>query len=305
MHSSKTKFTLFIGVLYLVAYIVAAACAWVYTPAIGADLQSLGVSELKARMFIFDVVATVVIYACSVIWRNSSIYDPYWSLTPMVMSVWMFADAGVFAHLDCPSSWYKLALLLVFNLWGLRLTLNWLAVTSGMDYEDWRYRMYRSENPTPVWQFLNFTGIHMMPTLMVFAGMLPLFGVLEAERVGVAIVPGLCVILCGILLEHFADTAMHRFLAETEGMERRAVCRTGLWRYSRHPNYLGEITVWVGVLLCMLPYNPQRWYWCVGALVMMFLFNVISIPMMEKRQVARRPDYKRYQQETSRLLLWF
>lgn len=301
----KSKFILLISGLYAIAFLCAAACTMGINVSISSDLQNIGVSELMVKMFIFDIAATIVIFACSVLWKNSSIYDPYWSLTPMVMSVWMFADAGVFSHLYDPSSWYKLALLVVFNLWGFRLTLNWLAVTSGLDYEDWRYRMYRENNAAPVWQFLNFTGIHMMPTLMVFAGMLPLFGVLEVEKVGMSIIPGLCVMLCGILLEHFADTAMHKFLSDTVGLEHRTVCRRGLWRYSRHPNYLGEITVWVGVLFCMLPYNSGRWYWCVGAFVMVFLFNVISIPMMEKRQVERRPDYKHYQQETSRLLLWF
>lgn len=244
------------------------------------------------KLFAFDAVATVVTFVFSVALKNSSVYDAYWSLTPMVMSVWLFAELKAFSVM-------QLLFLAVFNIWSLRLTVNWIIVFTDFSYEDWRYRKFREETPKIFWPIVNFWGIHMMPTLVVFAGMLPLFEIAK-NPMDLRALPGIIIILCGIALECFADRQMHAFLAE---VKEKKTCRNGLWNYSRHPNYLGEITVWVGVYLTMLPFAPQYWYYGIGALSVAILFNVVSIPLMEKRQAARRADYEEYRKTTSRLLV--
>lgn len=250
------------------------------------------IDSLFWRFFVFDLAATVVAFVFSVLLRNSSVYDAYWSLTPMVMSIRMFLGERAF-------SVWQILFLTAFNLWSARLTLNWITVFTDFSYEDWRYRKFRDENPPALWQFINFTGIHMVPTLVVFAGMLPLFE-LSRRPLGVLSLPGILLILCGVALEFFADRQMHAFLADAGGM---TVCRRGLWNYSRHPNYLGEITVWVGTYFAMLPYAPEKWYYAIGPVAVAVLFNVVSIPLAEKRQLSRRPDYADYRLSTSRLLI--
>lgn len=265
--------------MYVVAYVVGAVCC-------------LPIENLMLQMLVFDVVATIVIYICSVIWRNSSIYDAYWSVMPMLLSIWVAAVSG-------PLTIWHWLLLICFNLWGLRLTLNWVSCTTGLDWEDWRYRKFRDENGPVMWQFLNFTGIHMMPTLIVFAGFLPMFPIFRLPLSAWSLV-GDALILAGTALEYFADRQMAEFLNITK---EKTVCRNGLWRYSRHPNYLGEITVWWGVFIVLASYSPMLYYYAFGAVAMILLFNVVSIPMMEKRQLARRPDYAEYRRTTSRLLV--
>lgn len=268
-----------ITLIYLLAYAVGFAAGF-------------AIPQTVLRWFVFDVAATVVTFAFSVALRNSSVYDAYWSLTPMVMSVWLFIESRAF-------SVWQILFLLVFNLWSARLTGNWITVFTDFSYEDWRYRKFRDENSPAMWQFLNFTGIHMVPTLVVFAGMLPLFEI-AARPMNALCLPGIALILCGVALEFFADRQMHAFLKEqTHG----TVCRRGLWNYSRHPNYLGEITVWVGVFAAMLPFAPEKWFYGIGAVSVAVLFNAVSIPMMEKRQLSRRPDYAEYRRTTSRLLV--
>ncbi len=252
----------------------------------------LFVKETMLKFFVFDTVATIVTFIFSVILKNSSVYDAYWSLTPMVMSIWLFIAEKSF-------SVYQLLFLVVFNIWSLRLTLNWVSVFTDFSYEDWRYRKYRGETPRLFWPLVDFFGIHYMPTLIVFAGMLPLFEIAK-NPLGPLSLIGLFVILFGVGLEFFADRAMHAFLADKKGM---TVCRRGLWNYSRHPNYLGEICVWLGVFLTMLPYALSRWYFAVGFVSVAVMFNIISIPLMEKRQLSRRPEYAGYKKQTSRLLL--
>lgn len=265
--------------IYLLAY------------AVGIALSRLVSGEI-ARYAVFDAAATVVVFVFSVLLGNSSVYDPYWSLTPMLMALCLFVSR------EALSVWH-LVFLGAFLLWGLRLTWNWCTVFTDFSYEDWRYRMYRSTSSRLMWPVINFWGIHMVPTIVVFAGMLPLFA-LTGGKADARILPGTALVLAGTALEFFADRAMHAFLRS--GAAGRT-CRAGLWRYSRHPNYLGEMTVWVGTAAAMLPLAPEKWYLAAGALPVIALFNAVSVPLMEKRQRTRRADYADYCRETSRLLL--
>lgn len=255
-------------------------------------LSCMSIEGVLLKLFVFDVTATVVTFIFSVIFKNSSVYDAYWSLTPMVMAIWLFVVEKALGI-------WQILFLIVFLLWSLRLTLNWVTVFTDFSYEDWRYRKYREETPKFFWPIVNFFGIHLMPTLVVFAGMLPLFVIVKIT-LSWMVIPGILIMLFGIALEYFADRQMHAFLKSgTHG----TVCEAGLWKYSRHPNYLGEISFWVGVYLTMLPFDMTYWYYGIGCLSVGILFNVVSVPLMEKRQCSRRPEYRDYQKRTGRLLL--
>lgn len=250
------------------------------------------VSGSMLKLFVFDAVATVVTFIFSVLFKNSSVYDAYWSLTPLVMVLWLFEmhnSAGI----------YQLLFLAAFCLWAVRLTFNWCVVFTDFSYEDWRYKKYRNSTNKFTWPIVNFFGIHFMPTLVVFAGMTPIFVIADNELNALSLI-GIVVLLTGVALEFFADRQMHAFLAENHG---RIACRKGLWKHSRHPNYLGEITVWLGTYLTMVLCVPEYWYYGIGFVSIAILFNVVSIPLMEKRQIERRADYAEYRNETSRLLL--
>lgn len=244
------------------------------------------------KLFVFDTVATIVVFIFSVIFRNSSVYDAYWSVAPMVMAIWLFAVERV-------SGIMQIIFLAVFLIWGLRLTINWIVVFTDFSYEDWRYKKFRDQTPRIFWPIVNFFGIHYMPTLVVFAGMLPLL-IIVNEKMDIRAIPGILIMLFGICLEFFADRQMHAFLNSDRSGE---VCNIGLWKYTRHPNYLGEISFWMGVYITMLPFSLQYWYYGLGALAVAILFNVVSIPLMEKRQLTRRPKYVEYKECTSRLII--
>lgn len=147
---------------------------------------------MTLRLFVFDIVATCVIFAFSVICRNSSVYDAYWSATPIVMILWLF-------HEEAAHQPIQLLFLVAFLLWAVRLTLNWCEVFTDFSYEDWRYRKYRQDTPKFLWPFVNFFGIHFMPTLVVFAGMLPAF-VIAKTNVTFFAFPGIMIMICGVCL---------------------------------------------------------------------------------------------------------
>lgn len=275
----KTKHLLLILMIYILAFIVGLiGCQWV--------------KDTIVRFFVFDLIATVVTFIFSVILHNSSVYDAYWSFTPMIMVIWLFVEYKAF-------SIFQVIFLAAFLIWSIRLTINWISVFSDFSYEDWRYRKFRDETSKALWPVVNFFGIHFMPTLFVFCGMLPVFEIVKSP-LGMKSLPGICVIILGILLEFFADRQMHAFLKSRDNM---SVCQDGLWRVSRHPNYLGEILIWVGVYFTMIPYALEKWYYAIGFILMILMFNIISIPLAEKRQLLRRPEYEEYREKTSRLLI--
>ena len=107
--------------------------------------------------------------------------------------------------------------------------------------------------------------------------------------------------LLAVLLELVADEQMRAFSSKRTGRS----CDVGLWAYSRHPNYLGEILFWVAQYIFALGADAKAYWWTfVGPVVIATSMILASIPLMEKRQLARRADYAEYQARTSMLLLW-
>ena len=139
---------------------------------------------------------------------------------------------------------------------------------------------------------VSFAGLHMMPTLMVFAGCLALwpalvtgtqpFGALDVLATGVT--------AGAILLEATADQQLRRFRRSQPPAS--AILDSGVWAYCRHPNYLGEIGLWWGLFLFALAAEPSAWWAGSGALAITLLFRFISLKLVDDRMLARRPDYK-------------
>ena len=116
------------------------------------------------KLLIADIAATVITFIFSVIFKNASVYDPYWSVQPIVI---LFACA-VGKKLDL----LRILLLIAMSFWGVRLTANWAYTFKGLDHQDWRYTMLKEKTGT-FYPVINFIGIHLMPTLIVYGCILP------------------------------------------------------------------------------------------------------------------------------------
>lgn len=230
-----------------------------------------------------DVAATVAVWLFSTRFRNSSFYDAYWSVVPpVIVGYWLVWHGGDGHPL-------RQALLLgVVAFWATRLTANWLTGWTGLDHEDWRYTRLRQQTGA-AFPLVDLLGIHLFPTVLVFLGTLPAwwavtsdapFGLLDALAFSTA---GLATVLEGL-----ADRQMRAFKAR--GPAPDACIDEGLWAWSRHPNYVGEILFWVGVWMFGLQAGAPGWT-IAGPLCMIALFRVVSIPMMERRTLAKRPAF--------------
>lgn len=247
-------------------------------------------------MLVFTLTATFVMYICCVIFKNTSIYDPYWSVAPLVMTI---------IHMVTYKLYNPNAIIfavLVF-LYAFRLTRNWYLTYKGLDpkYEDWRYAKFRNKLPRWKFEVVNFVGLIFMPTLVVYAALIPGLLFMEIVSFNPFTIFGLILMIIGPTLELIADYQVHSFIKDNN--DHSKVCDRGLWNYSRHPNYLGELTFWFGIALTLLIAKVELWYFALGYLPMLLLFIFISIPLMEKHNIERRPNYLEYKKHTSMLLI--
>ena len=240
-------------------------------------------------LLIADVAATVVTFICSVIFGNASVYDPYWSVQPPVI-------LGAFA-IGKELTALGVLLLIVVSYWAIRLTANWAYTFGNLNHQDWRYTMLK-EKTGVFYPMINFVGIHMVPTLVVYGCILPaVYAVIHGVTANVGSVLFLCVSLGAATMQGIADYEMHTFRKNRNG----AFIRNGLWKYSRHPNYLGEILMWWGVALSVVCAAPDAWYLASGALANTVLFFAVSIPMADGRQ-SRKEGFAEYKKATRMLL---
>ena len=270
------------------AYLLALAAAWFV-------ISWVSEYPVLVQVFIAYVVATFVIFAFSVLFRNSSFYDPYWSVIPIVL-------VGYFAWLSPDFGLRHLLVGIVILGWGLRLTGNWLYTWRGLDHEDWRYVMLREQTGI-LWWPVSLTGVHLVPTVVVFLGCIPLYAALVTGDRAVNLLDGVAFVvgMLSIWLEYRADVELHRFRAVRTS--RAEVLDQGLWGLCRHPNYLGELGIWVSAFLFGYAALGEADAWMIsGPVVMFILFLFISIPMIEKKLLADKPGYEDYRQRTFMLL---
>ena len=265
--------------LVAVSYVLAGLVALVVS-------HFLPVEHPLAIAAVGDVAATLVVFGFSRAFNNTSFYDPYWSVGPIAIALYLMLvpghDVGLLAR--------QIMVLGVVSLWGWRLTFNWVRGWSGLSDEDWRYVDMRQQTGRFYW-WASLGGLHLLPTVLVFFGCVPLYYALSTpgRAFGALDVIGGAVTLAAAIIEAVSDEQLRSFRKRGES---GGICDDGLWKYSRHPNYFGELLFWVGVWLMGMAAGAP-WWTAGGALAMVALFVFASIPMAEKRSLKRRPEYQK------------
>ncbi len=293
---SKTKNRLKSFIICLITYIVAFGLSFL----MGYLLKD---SHPLIVVLIADVVGTVVVFIFSFIFRNSSLYDPYWSVAPIPIAVYWFIVSYMQSEVV---SIRQILVLSLIAIWAVRLTFNWIKQWEGLNDEDWRYVRIKHKTGKAYW-LVSFLGIHMFPTVLVYLGCLSVYVALlsNGRAFNVFDVLGLIVTGVAILIEAVSDFQLQSFVKKQKtGSGQKKVMSYGLWKYSRHPNYFGEILFWIGLFFFALASSPAHWWAIFGPVSMVLLFTMISIPMMEKHVLKKRSHYKDYINKTSPLIPW-
>ena len=255
-----------------------------------------GVATYKALGFdwwlsllVADAVATVVTFIFSLIFGNASVYDPYWSVQPPVIVV-AFAFGKDLTALG-------VLLIVAIMFWAVRLTANWAYTFGNLTHQDWRYTMLK-EKTGVFYPIINFVGIHMVPTLIVYGCTLPaVYAIREGLSLNIGSLAFICISIASATMQGIADIQMHKY----QKNRTTKFIIVGLWKYSRHPNYLGEILMWWGVALATVLAEPSAWYLVAGAVANTVLFLAVSIPMADGKQ-SKKEGFAEYKKQTRMLL---
>jgi steroid 5-alpha reductase family enzyme len=237
-----------------------------------------------------------LVHLLALVKKDNGIMDGAWGLGFILVTLgtlWM-AD-GLDAR--------RLLLGTLVLVWGLRLALHILVRNAGRAGEDFRYRNWRETWGR--WFYVrSYFQIYMLQGFFMFIVAAPILFV-NAHRGGpLGLLDGIgaAVWLTGFLFEAVGDFQLLRFMKNPANKGR--VMRHGVWRYTRHPNYFGEATLWWGCFLIALNVSGGWWALISPLVIDWLLLYVSGIPMLEAKY-KDRPEYQDYQRTTNAFFPWF
>jgi steroid 5-alpha reductase family enzyme len=250
---------------------------------------------------VFLLTALIAIAAKSAAWalqlrtRNAGLVDPIWAFT-------LGAIAVTYAVLGSAPAEVRWALGVMGGLWGARLGVHLWLRNAGKP-EDFRYAQFRAEwgaaTDRKMFWFFQFQNVF---TLLLSASAFLTVAFRNGNPSPLAFVAAGAIWLAAVAGEGLADRQMEAFRANP--MNKGRVCRDGLWKYSRHPNYFFECVHW-------LAYVPLAWgapwdWLALGAPLIMasLLMKLSGVPMLEEQMLRKKPDYADYVRTTSVLVPW-
>jgi steroid 5-alpha reductase family enzyme len=234
------------------------------------------------------LIAATFTWLLSLPLRNVAIVDSLWSL--------MLFAAGVIYGLGADPRAPRLAFILwLLVLWAARLSLYITSRSMGKG-EDHRYQAIRARNE-PGFKWKSLYLVFWLQALLAWIISLPLLGVFASNQpIGVLDYLGILLWLTGFAFETAGDWQLSRFKRNPANAS--AVMNSGVWRYTRHPNYFGEFCVWWGFWLMAL--SAGAWWSAAGPLLLTFLLlRVSGVRLLESDICNRRPQYADYVLKTN------
>jgi steroid 5-alpha reductase family enzyme len=230
----------------------------------------------------------VLVWVLSVVKKDASIVDSLWSILFLAA-----ASAYVFLQ-DIQSERAKLMWVLV-AIWALRLSI-YITARNWNQEEDRRYQAIRRRN-SPNFAFKSLFIVFLLQGVLATIVSLPLLPTaVSRQPLNWIDYVGAVVVVFGTAFETIGDWQLSRFKADQNNRGR--VMESGLWRYTRHPNYFGECCIWWGFYLLAL--SAGGWWTFIGPLLMtVMLLKVSGVALLERDIAGRRPEYQRYRKQTN------
>ncbi len=252
---------------------------------------------------IYAIAGGVILACMTILWlvslrlKNASIVDIFWG-TGFVITNWVY-----FALTPGGAPARKWLVSILVTLWGLRLS-GYILWRNWGEPEDFRYQQWREEEGARWWWY-SFFKVFLLQGLLMWIISIPLLGAqisptpaqLTALDIVAAIVWGI-----GFFFEAMGDFQMARFKADPANKGK--VLDTGVWRYTRHPNYFGDATQWWAYYLFAA---VAGYAWTIYSPIMMtgLLLRVSGVTLLEKSLKERKPAYQDYIDRTSAFIPWF
>jgi steroid 5-alpha reductase family enzyme len=234
----------------------------------------------------------LAVWVASVIVRDASIIDVFWGVG-FIAIAWTCVGVG---HGD---ETRRLLLAILTTVWGARLAIHIGRRNLGHG-EDRRYAAMRERHGDRFW-LTSLYRVYLVQAVTMWVVSLPLQAAASTGRhpgLGLLDAIGIGVWLIGIGFEAIGDLQLDRFKRSPDSKGK--VMDRGLWRYTRHPNYFGDATMWWGLGLIALGAGPSAAWGLAGPIVdTLILTRVSGKPILEKDIEQRRPGYREYVERTS------
>jgi len=246
-----------------------------------------------AALILFFYMTALFLFAMQR--QDNSIADVAWGLG-FILVAWstLFLD-GSFTPRQLIAS------LLVF-IWGLRLSVRIYLRNRGKG-EDVRYRQWR-EKWGKSFIIRSYIQVFILQGCILLLNVSPVLVIntYDSGNPGLLDFLGVFLWVLGFCFESLSDWQLDRFIKDPGN--RGKIIDRGLWRYSRHPNYFGEVTMWWGLYVLALSV-PRGWISIIGPLTITFMILFVSgIPMTEKL-MEKNPAFADYKKRTSIFIPWF
>ncbi len=233
-------------------------------------------------------------FLVSLVTKRNDVADVAWGLGFVLLAWSSFFLSG---RLETRG----LAACILVSIWGVRLAWHIHARHRGKP-EDFRYMGWRRQ--WGKWFYVrSYAQVYLLQGAFLFLVALPVLIINRSpgRAIDFVAVFGVCLWVFGFVFEFVGDAQLARFAKDSHN--RGKILQTGLWRYTRHPNYFGEVVQWWGIWLLALSV-PGGWFSVVGPLTITFLILKVSgIPMLEKK-MAQNPDFADYSRRTSMFIPW-
>lgn len=256
---------------------------------------------------LFFLNVDVLLWVVGLLLSNHWLIDLYWTVIPvMLLHYYRGHPASV---VDAVRSAVAVGLTWV---WSARLTHNYLR-REGWEFgkrEDWRFNEMRGQYGK-TWWWMSFFAVYLSQQVFLIGICLPMYAIHSSNQPwGIWDLVATAACIAGIVIAHFADTQLHKFVTRNEKLKQLGeptvpTLEDGLWRYSRHPNYFGEQLWWWGLYL--FAWNLGQQWMFVGPLVNSLCLGYVTV-LVERRmlkQEHRAEAYKLYQKRTSVWIPWF
>ena len=254
--------------------------------------------EIYLTAAVFVLGFNTILWVLSLIKKDSSIIDPFWSILFLISCAiyLLLSDDGL------PNR--QLLLMTLVTLWAVRLA-GYLFWRNWGEPEDFRYQQWR-ENAGAKWWWRSYFKVFVLQGVLAWIISVPLLAgqYYGPESGSLGILDGLAVMiwLFGFYFEAMGDWQLARFKADPANKGK--LLNTGVWRYTRHPNYFGDAAQWWAFYLIALAAGG---WWTIYAPMLMtgLLLRVSGVAMLEKTLTKTKPEYQQYIETTPAFLPWF
>lgn len=281
------------------------------------------ISNIFWTTFIAGITQSVLLIAClmtflficALIKKRNDIVDIAWGLGFVFVAWFNFYMFGFreifFGHIEGGIRWQALLVVCAVTVWGLRLSTHIFLRNKDKD-EDFRYKKWREE--WGKWFTIrSFFQIFVLQGFLMLLISVPVIAatIFGAHTISWITLMGLLIWLTAFLFESIGDYQLSKFIKNP--LNKGKIMTAGLWKYTRHPNYFGEVTGWWGIYLMVLPATKfvlvSTWpVWVVsliGPLTITFLILKVSgIPMLEKKYEGN-VEFEEYKKKTNAFFPWF